>query len=270
MLGRQYVRRIINTGKLWKQDSFNDAFRYWKTMSLNDKAAKYFESSPERMKVLEYVKKSKSTGANLLDYHLLHSYILQKKPNRIVEYGAGASTVLLAQALQEVHKKNPDRPAGHLVSYEENKFYFEDLKKLVPSELSSYVTLVLSEKEEVVWNSLFWGYRYKDVPKGKFDLAFVDGPSDSEGCRIAVFLDALYLLSEGEDQTMDIVIDRRITTCHCFQMVFPRKAVQYDSLNNLGVIRGASKQTLLKKPSRQQLLVHGSSWEALGLDEDFR
>ena len=140
-------------------------------------AEAYFRADPERAALLPILAQSNSTGAGWTDYHLLHRYIVVRRPRRILEFGSGRTTVVMAHALATVNREDPGCPPGHLYSMEDILRFHEDAKAIMPPQLSRYTTLIHSPKRESTWRDEIWGFGYSTLPPGPFDFVFVDGAS---------------------------------------------------------------------------------------------
>ncbi|WP_447955852.1 class I SAM-dependent methyltransferase [Vreelandella sp. EE7] len=117
----------------------------------------------------------------------LHTYIIKSKPKLIVEFGSGASTIVIADALRQ-------NGFGLLVSIEHSVDFGKDTLSLLNYEfLDPWVDFRIGELES--WNSYHMNVREKEKPSKWYpesvlsniegvDLILVDGPPAST-CQFA-------------------------------------------------------------------------------------
>ena len=119
----------------------------------------------------------------------LHSYIIATKPKCIVEFGSGASTIVIADSLRQ-------NGVGKLYSFDNSEeFGAKTLKNLEIESLEDWVQLDI--RELVEWegehmnpehqnNSSLW-YNIESLQKVKdIDLVWVDGPPGNS-CKYSRF-----------------------------------------------------------------------------------
>ena len=114
------------------------------------------------------------------DALFLLQFVRRHKPRRILECGAGASSVALAYALAEIADQTGE--AVKLVSLEENADYLQQMViPGFPSRLRDHVEFIVSKPAFYTYRNpakglMFEGVCYSDMPEGPFDMAYVDGP----------------------------------------------------------------------------------------------
>ena len=97
-------------------------------------AYKYIKKRENLFKlVLESTKKSNSTGVSFSDYRVLYEIIKKYKPKHILELGSGISSLIMAYALKENFFET--KVKGLLETYEEDPFYFKQVKSLTKNHL---------------------------------------------------------------------------------------------------------------------------------------
>lgn len=111
---------------------------------------------------------------------ILVETILYKKPDLVVELGAGASTILIATALEK-------NGAGKLISFEENETHHSYVQSIIKEKnLSNWVDLVIAPLKNIsdiadskTPASLWYDGEIirKVLGNQKIDVLFVDGPS---------------------------------------------------------------------------------------------
>ncbi|QJR81529.1 class I SAM-dependent methyltransferase [Alteromonas pelagimontana] len=106
----------------------------------------------------------------------LYNFVLQSKPKNVLEFGSGASSFIIAEAM----KKNG---FGKLTSVDHLKKYSDECKSNIESVgLGQYVDFIVSPLEEWngehldVENTNFWYSLRKDLVPDDIDFLFIDGP----------------------------------------------------------------------------------------------
>jgi hypothetical protein len=275
---RSFMRRLLNAlgsriKRLIKRLGLTSLFHPLRTFRIRKTQAlaqTYFENTSDLRAIAKLVEGSESTGAGLTDYHLLHQYVLARRPRRILEFGSGRTSLIIAHALYMAHRDSGGTASGHLYSMEDVPGFHEDAKRLLPDTLRPYVTFLLSPKREFSWRNEIWGFGYSELPVGPFDLVFVDGPTEyrnKEDIRLGrkgVCLDLLCLLERDPDTLMDVIIDGKFNSAEAFQSVLPRRTVSYDPVLNVGVIAAVRGRWLQPKLLFQRIPTR-NAWSVLGL-----
>lgn len=105
----------------------------------------------------------------------LHEFIRETKPRVVVEFGSGASTLVIADALNQ-------NGFGKLYSFDHSEYYAAKTNRYLSREgLNSFVELSVTSL--VLWNGKhlnglnenLW-YDLKEADLNNIDLMFVDGP----------------------------------------------------------------------------------------------
>ncbi len=239
-LGRSFGKRL--RPDLWPKQIINcEAYD-----SHYDSKAKYFFENLEQANLLfDFIDNSISSGANWSDYLILYKYIIQKKPRAIIEFGAGVSTIVIALAVKKLLESN------HKVRFESMESdlkYHKNLNSLVPEELSNFLNLNYSPRVESRYEGLFTASHYKDLPKGDFGFAFIDGPPAHGYCCS----DLLTLLDRGNPY-LDFISDRRLATVETLNRLFPVGSVGYDFNRHVGIGKRLLGENLLKKKPRLKM-----------------
>lgn len=217
--------------------------------ALDRAAHEYFQATELRRRIVDVMPRSASTGAEWPDYHLLHQYIQVRRPSRIIEFGSGVTTLVMAGAMAEAAAA--DRAYDpRLFTLEDVPRFHENVKALVPDDLASRVTFLCSPRRETAWHESIWGFCYTQLPSGRFDFVFVDGPTeyrDADAKRQGIKganLDLLFLLERDPGATADVVVDRRLNSLEAYQSVLPAGLVRYDPIQDVGVLPGVSGHLL--------------------------
>lgn len=218
--------------------------------SLRKIARAYFGES-ERARLLERFKDTISTGAGLTDYYLLHRYVMERKPRRILELGSGVTTVIMADALRAVSEATGQ--AGVLETLEDIPLYYEHARSLCPDPLNAFVRYHLSPQKSFRWQGQVLCNTYADLPPGPFDFVFVDGPNAPAGTR-PINGTLLEILARQDDHPCDAVIDgRRETVLMLGRLVAPGVFGRDYGLNITG-LRNVTGRDLRKGISRPILM----------------
>ena len=190
----------------------------------------------------KYIEKSGSTGCEFSDYWMLYEYIRKNKPTKILECGTGVSTIAMACALIENEKENG--VAGKVISMESIPQWHQQAVSLLPSNLSPYVELVLSEKVEYC-HSIFRGVGYKDIPDHDYEFVFIDGPgtsAPSDNTRSFNF-DFINVVKKSNRPVYGVT-DKRLGTTYVMQKIFGMDKVRYESKLGLGLIGPCTKEDI--------------------------
>ncbi|MBX7146176.1 MAG: class I SAM-dependent methyltransferase [Alphaproteobacteria bacterium] len=113
---------------------------------------------------------------------LLHRLIRKRRPRRIIEFGVGFSTLVIAHALyQNLQDENWGAegvdPAfyGKLWSVETNPFWIENLEQKIPEYLSYFIDIRQTTTEaEIIEGELC--HLSRDLPNITPDFVYIDGP----------------------------------------------------------------------------------------------
>lgn len=234
------------------------------------RAEAYFRALPDFDALLSALASSISTGVSWSDYWLLHRYVIQRRPARVLEFGSGKTTLVIAHALAYVHQLNPGRAPGHLFSMEDGLQFHQNIRDIFPDVLRPYVTLLHSPTRASCWRGEIRGCRYDELPSGPFDFVFVDGPDTGEsqppkGSMTEVSLDLLYLLERDWTVQCDVVVDYRYPSLEVYQSVLPWRAVRFDPVMFVGVLPRVSGLMLGRQ--RPSFVTHGNAWRLLSLSK---
>jgi Methyltransferase domain len=263
--GRPFVARVANYlhyRRIRFERDRTRPLRRRRIAAARAAAEAYFHATARRERLLNLFSKSKSTGAEITDYYLLHRYIRERRPCRVLEFGSGVTSLVMVDALA-------DGGGGHLFSLENIPEYHDNVKSIIPADLAAHVTFLCSPRRETYWHNEIYGFCYSDLPPGRFDLVFVDGPTeyrDEEARRKGIKganLDLLFLLERDDEARMDVIIDCRFSSQEAYQSVLPPGTVRYDAILDVGVIAGVSGRLFV--PRHRPVLRGGNAWEMLGL-----
>jgi hypothetical protein len=97
----------------------------------------------------------------------LYTDMRRRKPDTVMEFGVGASTITIAVALQ----KNGH---GRLITVDGSEEWIAVCRDSLPESLSRYVEFVYSPVEQIEGEH---AHRYTRRPDVNLDYLFIDGPS---------------------------------------------------------------------------------------------
>jgi hypothetical protein len=108
------------------------------------------------------------------DLWFLYRMVRERKPQCILEFGAGCSTVIMAQALLD-NASGSTEQAGRLYSVDTVPFWADISKDLMPAHLKEIVKISCSEVVEVVCHGVTV-LHHAQVPDVIPDFIYLDGP----------------------------------------------------------------------------------------------
>jgi hypothetical protein len=131
-----------------------------------------------------------------------------------------------------------------LVTMEEDPFYYDQIKAIIPDSLKARVDFRLSEKTAERCGSLT-GLRYRNIPPHDYDFVFIDGPSIM-GFERAVTFDADFLdivRTHSDPRRLVALLDNRIPTMRILRRMRPEFRFRYRPLTGMTVIRHRDRVT---------------------------
>ncbi len=104
----------------------------------------------------------------------LSGYIRKTRPARVLELGSGASTLVIARALQLCG-------GGRVISLEHDANYFEETANLIKEHgLGDFVTVLHAPLIDYsIKGARFRWYSLRDLPAIEFEMLSIDGPPES-------------------------------------------------------------------------------------------
>ena len=164
-----------------------------------------------------------TTGTSGGDIAFIHDYIKSHQPRRVIEFGSGKSTWVIAKCMERYcwPRYNGDI---QFVSMEESKYWYDQLLKFLPKDkfehFDDFVKLVYSETEIIRCRHVS-GYAYKDIPVEHFDFCFVDGPDAYDSCD----MDFVRLVGASE-RPMTALVDKRKSTQIAYASLFGKSKMK--------------------------------------------
>ena len=110
----------------------------WKIFALYDRYCKYRLNKllPGIQQIInDYTSKTKSTGTKYPTLYNVVKIILKKKPRYILELGTGTSTIVLAETILQIQKKDPSYNCK-IVSMESVQEWYDMATQLLPKNYS--------------------------------------------------------------------------------------------------------------------------------------
>jgi hypothetical protein len=125
---------------------------------------------PKLVALFEEMRSNKDHAvASNADALSLFEAVLSRKPQNILELGAGHSSAVIALAGEEAG----NRP--RFVAVEESPHWMEQHKKVIPSRLQERIELTLSGTEARLYDGTK-AARYTAIPSAPYEFVHIDGP----------------------------------------------------------------------------------------------
>jgi hypothetical protein len=122
---------------------------------------------------------ARSTGVSKADSIALYEHVVARRPNPILELGAGQSSAVIALAARE---------AGYVprfVAVEEDAAWLDHHREVIPPPLLAGIELMRLDTAVTGLNGLRAAH-YLDVPRLPYEFVHVDGPENSRlGCEVS-------------------------------------------------------------------------------------
>ena len=130
----------------------------------------------EKEGVLSFIKKGdkQEFGPSYLKLSNLYKLVQTRKPEVILEFGVGFSTIVMAAALKKNYEKY--KHLGHLYTVDAEQHWLSNTESKLPSELKSYVTFHCSPVEIYNLNEQLCSL-YETLPNICPNFILLDGPS---------------------------------------------------------------------------------------------
>ncbi|MGD9867080.1 MAG: hypothetical protein AB7U38_03665 [Hyphomicrobiales bacterium] len=161
-----------------------------------------------------------TTGVSGGDIAFLHNYIREHRPRRVIEFGTGKSTWVIARCMELYCWDRYDGDI-RLVSMEESDYWYDEQLKYFPKHeiphFDDFVEVVLSGVEDYRYGHIV-GKSYVNTPREHFDFGFVDGPDAHGTCNMD-----LIKLVEVADKPVSAVVDNRKSTQIAYAVLLGRE-----------------------------------------------
>jgi Methyltransferase domain len=162
--------------------------------------------------VLESIKEfssdrpTEALGPDYADLWFLYWNVRQRKPQIILEFGSGISTVCLAQALLE-------NGSGRLYSVDDEERWATSTASSIPARLRALCDVRYSPVNEVPFPGAQFGVKFVDLPKVIPNFAYLDGPCANGPGRPAIdlldmedcFPTGFFLVIDGRDENTEVL-----------------------------------------------------------------
>lgn len=181
------------------------------------------------LELSEYGKSSDTTGTQWITLWYAVSGILKFKPKFILESGTGASTIVLAAAVQKLMHQDPSY-YGKIVSMESYEEWYQVAKDNLPPKYKDLVELVYGPREEFTFG-MFRGLIHSNIPHYDYSFVFLDGPSFIDEKGMSFCADAFKIMEFSKADIINGVIDARRSSAFVMQLMFgPRAAPHFKPL----------------------------------------
>ena len=149
----------------------------------------------------------------------LYEIVRRRKPKVIIEFGSGCSTLTLGRALFDNAQESPQDAGGIVYSIETSRFFANQTRRLVPTNLSQYIQVCISDTR-IVDHDGTKVIIHNDIPDVSPDLVYLDGPNLPTDCNIGA--DAV-VLEESASPDYAILVDGRKPSFRYTQQHLKRK-----------------------------------------------
>ncbi len=117
------------------------------------------------------------------DLWFLYRAVRERRPQTVLEFGSGCSTLALALALRDNHVST--QSSGRLLSIDSVEFWAETNRKAMPAELRGFHQ-ILHRPVRCCTHQGTPCFRHLNLPDVRPDLVYLDGPELTPECRVAV------------------------------------------------------------------------------------
>ena len=152
-----------------------------------------------------------------VDLFYLYTYIRAKKPQRVLEYGSGVSTLVIGIALEQ------NGGDGRLVSLEPSEDWARATRDALPGRLAKRAEVMYSRGVSCELNDKTT-MRFADVPLADPDMIYIDGAP--EGARYAGAENLAFLEENFGSREVAIFIDARRDALRYFDI--PARAERFE------------------------------------------
>lgn len=139
----------------------------------------------ERNGVLDVLRSGRKEEHTIMPFHLynLHRLIRKRRPLKVLEFGVGFSTLVMAHAIrqnfldaQRMESGLNGENRGMIWSVETNSKWKENTERKIPDDLRAFIDIRLSDAEVcVVAGELC--HQYSELPNIIPDFLYLDGPT---------------------------------------------------------------------------------------------
>lgn len=142
------------------------------------------------------------------DLWFLYCAVRRRRPEIILEFGSGCSTVILSQALCDNYNKMGHR--GLLYSVDADEYWAKENIRHMPEHLSTFARISYSPLIEIELHGVS-GFRHLQAPEVTPDFLYLDGPALTRDRRVAV--DVLDMERRLPPHSFFMVVDGRREQC---------------------------------------------------------
>ncbi|MDQ2094284.1 hypothetical protein [Rhodalgimonas zhirmunskyi] len=179
-----------------------------------------------------YAKGSDTTGTQWITLWFAVDGILKHKPRLILESGTGASTIVLASAVQKLRSEDPSYD-GRIVSMESVEEWYLIARDNLPETYADTVEIIHGPRKIYNW-ALFRGYIHDNIPDLPFDFFFLDGPAFQDEFGSTFCADVLFVAEDSPHDILRGVIDGRASSAFVLQTLLGTRAARFFLSNMAG------------------------------------
>lgn len=183
-------RRKFNTFRKDPLGSFSRKMRswfdQWVAMRMNRVYQRWAERQLRSRGQLDFLahRPPKAIPPDFADLWFLYQVVRRRKPRRILEFGSGCSTVIMAQALWD-NQRESSRSSGYLYSVDADPYWAEVTARSMPTRLQGFCEIWYSPLVEVTYLGTP-AFRHAKIPDVAPDLLYLDGPALTPERQVAV------------------------------------------------------------------------------------
>jgi hypothetical protein len=123
----------------------------------------------DALSVFQCNRPSESAALDFGDLWFLYAQARERRPAVILEFGSGASTVVLAQAVF-------DNTVGHVYSVEGDPRWAQSTTECMPKHLRTLCTVRYCPVRKVPYSNSLWGLTHVNLPAVIPNMVYLDGP----------------------------------------------------------------------------------------------
>jgi len=147
------------------------------------------------------------------DLWFLYKTVRDRKPRRILEFGSGYSTVIMAQALWDSQRASSGKNHGYLYSVDADPYWADITSKSVPAHLRGVCEVSYSSLLEVEYLGTL-AFRHEEVLDVVPDFLYLDGPDLTPERQVSVdvldiedqFPPGFYMVVDGRKRNTDFLL----------------------------------------------------------------
>ncbi len=172
-----------------------------------------------------YSRGSETTGTQWITLWMAVRGISKTRPAWILESGTGASTLVLAAAVQKLRRTHSDYH-GKIISMESVPEWFDIATANLPDTYRDVVEIVLGPREKFEM-AMYRGYIHANIPQHDYAFVLLDAPAFSDAEGIAFCADIFKVMDLSRAPIIHGVVDGRASSVMVIQQIFGTAAARY-------------------------------------------